>query len=89
LRPDVVVFVFHQHVINNNETARAVTVDSHAADDCHVIVTLRILSPSVSYELELFPQLRKSPPERVHLEQQRFSDETISAMGGGSGLLDS
>jgi len=86
LRPDVVVV--HQHLINNNEAARTVPDDADAANHGDLTVAPRILSPSVSHELELFPEHSKSPSECVQLEQWRFSDEALSAVGGRGGILD-
>ena len=86
LRADVVVV--HQHIVNNDEAARTVPGDADTANDGDVSVTPRIFSPSVSHELELFPQRSKSPPECVQLEQWQFSDEAISAVGGRGGVLD-
>jgi len=86
LRSDVVVV--HQHLINNNEAARTVPDDADTANDGDLSVASRILSPSVSHELELFPEHSKSPPECVQLEQWRFSDEALSAVGSRGGLLE-
>lgn len=86
LRPDILVV--HQHLINNNQATRTVSDDADTANDGNFSVSRRIRSPSVSHELELFPEHSKSPPECVQLEQWRFSDEALSAMGGRGGLLD-
>lgn len=87
LRPDVVVVV-HQHLINHNEAARTVPDDADTANVGDLSVAPRILSPSVSHELELFSEHSKSPPECVQLEQWWFSDEALSAVGGRGGILD-
>jgi hypothetical protein len=75
LRADA--FIVCQHVVNNDEAARTVSDDLDAADDRYLSVTLGILTPSVSHELELFSQRCKPSPERVQFQQWRFSDETV------------
>jgi hypothetical protein len=86
LRPDDVIV--HQHLINNNKAARTVPDDADTANDGDFSVAPRILSPSVSHELELFPEHSKSSPECVQLEQWWFSDETLSAVGSRGGVLE-
>jgi hypothetical protein len=85
LRTDV--FIVYQHVVNNDEAARTASDDLDAANDCYLSVALGIFTPSVSHELELFPERYKSSPECVQLQQWRFSDETVSAMGRGGCVL--
>jgi hypothetical protein len=76
LRTDAFIVVC-EHVFNNHKAARAVSDDLDAAHYRHLSVALGILTPSVSHELELFSQRCKPPPERVQLQQWRFSDETV------------
>jgi hypothetical protein len=85
LRTDA--FDVHQYVVHNDETAGSFPDDSDAVDNGDGCVAAGIHSPSVSHELELFPERHKPPSECVQLQQWQFSDETLPTMGCRGGIL--
>jgi hypothetical protein len=49
-------FIFHQHVVDDDEAARTGADNFDATNDGDFSVAARVLTPSVSHELKLFPE---------------------------------